>query len=598
MSRLIYDLESNGLLDTVSVVHCLVIKDYDTKERASYYGSRIEEGVRRLEKAELTIGHNIIGYDAIVLKRLYNYKPTGKVFDTLVGAQMYSPDQKRKDFDLWKKGLLPGQLMGRHSLEAWGYRLGNYKGDFKGPWDVFTEEMLVYCEQDVEVTFSLYDLLVKSVHSTESFDLEMAVTQILQRQEAYGFPFDEGAAASLYAELCARREKVADQLAGAFPPLQRSKEFIPKRNNKTRGYEAGVPFTKRWEEAFNPGSRDHIVESLQIKYQWEPAEFTDKDNPKMDEEVLERLPYPEAPLLCEYFMVNKRIGQLAEGKEAWLKHVGKDGRIHGRVQSVGAVTSRMAHSKPNMAQVPNSGSEYGPECRDLFTAPPGMMIVGADAAALEARCLAHYMAFYDHGAYTDVVLNGDIHSVNQKAAGLATRNLAKTFFYGFIYGAGDYKLGTFVTKPGALNQLVVNAGKRLRAKFLKGLPAMKKLMEAVQAKVKRCGQLKGLDGRILYVRSSHSALNLLLQSCGAILMKRALVILDERLQSDLGLVPGVDYEFMANVHDEWQIAVCPAWAEEVGKAAVAAITSAGDYYNLQCPLTGEYKIGKTWAETH
>ena len=432
MSRLIYDLESDGLLDTVSVVHCLVIKDYDTHERMSYYGSRIVEGVRRLEQAALTIGHNIIGYDSIVLKRLYGYKPKGKMFDTLTGAQMYSPDQKRKDFDLWKKGQLPGQLMGRHSLEAWGYRLGNYKGDFKGPWHTFTPEMLTYCEQDVEVTFSLYDLLVKSAHSAESFALEMSVTQILRRQEAYGFPFNEAAAAALYAELCGRRERVAEKLAGAFPALQRTKEFIPKRNNKTRGYEAGVPFIKRWEEAFNPGSRDHIVESLKLKYQWEPAEFTDKDHAKMDEEVLERLPYPEAPLLCEYFMVNKRVGQLAEGKEAWLKHVGKDRRIHGRVQSVGAVTSRMAHSKPNMAQIPNSHSEYGPECRGLFHAPQGMVIVGADASALEARCLAHYMAYYDKGAYTDVVLNGDIHTVNQKAAGLATRDLAKTFFYGFI----------------------------------------------------------------------------------------------------------------------------------------------------------------------
>src|SRR5690606_31621074 len=184
-------------------------------------------------------------------------------------------------------------------------------------------------------------------------------------------------------------------------------------------------------------SRTHIYKRLKDKYNWKPKEFTEKGTPKVSEEVLESLPYPEAELLNEYLMIQKRISQLAEGHSAWLKMVRPDGRIYGSVITNGAVTGRMTHNSPNLAQVPAVNVPYGKECRSLFTVPDDRVLVGADASGLELRCLAHYMARFDKGAYARELLEGDIHTANQKAAGLPTRDNAKTFIYAFLYGAGD-----------------------------------------------------------------------------------------------------------------------------------------------------------------
>jgi len=326
----------------------------------------------------------------------------------------------------------------------------------------------------------------------------------------------------------------------------------------------------------------------------------------VDEEVLKQLPYPEAQVLSEYLMVEKRLGQLATGKEAWLKHVRPDGRIHGEVTTNGAVTGRMTHSKPNIAQVPGLTDKktgkpmpYGKECRSLFIVPVGKKLVGCDADALELRCLAGYMARYDGGAYIKTVLEGkkelgtDMHTVNAKALG-TTRDIAKVWFYAFIYGAGDFKLGTILNAPRGKE---MEWGRRSRARFLKNLPALKTIIEKVQKAVAKKGFLKGLDGRQLRVRSSHSAFNTLLQSAGAILMKAALVLLDEDLQR-AGYVPGRHYEFVANVHDEFQIEADEEIADDVGKRAVTAIIKAGEFFGFGCPLNGNAECGSSWATTH
>lgn len=299
-------------------------------------------------------------------------------------------------------------------------------------------------------------------------------------------------------------------------------------------------------------------------------------------------------------MVQKRLGQVAEGKEAWLKNV-RNGRLHGSVNTNGAVTGRMTHSRPNMAQVPSSRAPYGPECRELFIAGKGKKLVGCDADALELRDLAGYMAAFDGGEYIRTVLEGkkedgtDMHTQNANALG-CDRDTAKTWFYAFIYGAGDFKLGATLGAKGS-KQAVTNAGKVSRAKFLAALPALKNLTERVKKKAQAQGWIKGLDGRLLTIRSQHAALNTLLQSAGAIQMKRALVILDNELQT-LGMVPGRHYEFVANIHDEWQLEVDEDKAELVGRTAANAIRMSGEYYNFRCPLAGNYDIGENWAATH
>jgi len=295
----------------------------------------------------------------------------------------------------------------------------------------------------------------------------------------------------------------------------------------------------------------------------------------MDKTELKRC----AESLKEYLMLQKRIAQI----ESWIGAVESDGRVHGRVITNGAVTGRMTHHSPNMAQVPNSGAIYGPECRNLWTVEKGNRLVGIDASGLELRMLAHYM---NDDAYTNEVVSGDIHTANQTAAGLETRNQAKTFIYAFLYGAGSSKIGS-ITGGGA------KEGQKLIDSFLRNTPKLKALREKVIRIMGQKGWLPGLDGRKLLCRSEHSALNTLLQGAGAIVMKQAVVLLSKRLKREK-----IEHKFCANVHDEWQIETKEDTADLVGQYGVWAIEQAGIELKMRCPLSGEYRSGLTWKDTH
>jgi DNA polymerase I-like protein with 3'-5' exonuclease and polymerase domains len=272
-----------------------------------------------------------------------------------------------------------------------------------------------------------------------------------------------------------------------------------------------------------------------------------------------------------------------------------DGRIHGQVDTLGAVTRRCTHSKPNMAQVPSGKSFMGHECRSLFTVPKGKKLVGCDAEGLELRTLSHYMAIFDGGEYGRTVDEGDkdkgtdIHTVNQKGAGLPTRDDAKTFIYAFLYGAGDEKIGTIV--GGSKKE-----GKKLKQKFFKQIPAIKKLVDAVKTKAEDSGYLLSLDGAKYHIRSSHSALNTLLQGAGALVMKYYLVILDDLLQESY--TPGTHYEFVGNIHDEVQIECDEDIAQDIANIAVSAFDIVTAKLNFRVPLRGKAEIGDSWNDTH
>lgn len=650
MKRILFDLETDGLLDEVTQVHVMVLLDLDTRERMVFNNQgglrrTIAQGLWFLEQADLVVAHNGTAYDCAVLEKLYGIViPWQRQRDTMVLARLLWPDIKRMDLERKKKLSgkdFPGQLIGRHSLEAWGHRLGQHKGEYVGDpllvqrlmgnsqhpgltkegaqkeayarrWECWNQAMEDYCIGDIATSEKLWDRICKENYSEQAILLETQVAHIVARQERHGFLFDEPAAAGLYARLVQRRHELEAEVRAVFKPRFRSDgEFLPKRADKARGYEPGAPLTKLKLTEFSPSSREHCAEWLKAYYGWEPTEFTADGRPKVDEEVISKLPYAEAAPLKEYFMVGKRIGQLGEGKEAWLRHVKKDGRIHGSHNTNGAVTGRMTHSRPNMGQVPAVRSPYGTECRALFKAAPGYVLVGADADALELRDLAGYMAAYDGGAYIKTVLEGkkadgtDMHSVNCRALGMDPkelqwngqpgRDVAKTWFYGFIYGAGDEKAGTILTgKKGAD---AMKKGKASKAAFLRNLPAMGKLVEQVKAAASKRGFLYGLDKRLLHVRSAHAALNTLLQSAGAVQMKTALCLFDDSLQQ-AGLIPGTDYEFVANVHDEWQLEVRDGLQETVGPLAVESIRRAGVALGFRCPLDGEWKCGANWAETH
>ena len=508
-----------------------------------------------LDSCDLIIMHNGICFDAPVLRKSWNITmKQSQMCDTLVLSRLLSPS-----------------LEGGHSLAAWGGRLGFPKGDFND-WDAgYSAEMEAYCIQDTLVTEKLYlhltTELTRNKFEERSIKLEHNVQAVIAKQEESGFKLNERDAIILLSTLQNKLVVLETELQNIFPT-----KTILRVSEKT-----GKPL-KPIIEPFNPGSRKQIGERLQEKG-WKPDKYTETGQPIVDEGTLEGLDFPEAKAIAEYLLLQKRIAQI----QSWLKAIQPDGRVRGKVITNGAVTGRMTHHSPNMAQVPSCGSPYGEDCRDLWIVEKGYKLVGIDASGLELRMLAHYMK---DDAYIYEVTQGDIHSANQKAAGLETRSQAKTFIYAFLYGAGAAKIGKVVGAGAREGQKLINS-------FLENTPKLRTLREDVARISKSSGSLPGLDGRRLYIRSDHAALNTLLQGAGAIVMKQALVILDERLSK-----LGVDYKFVANVHDEWQIEVEEAYADLVGKLGVQAIESAGRVLEMRCPLSGEYRVGNSWKETH
>ena len=428
MKAYVFDIETDGL--DPSVVHMIAIGNLKGDVRVL---EDLDKALEILDRADLLIGHNIIGYDLPVLKKLLGWSPRDDVtlFDTMIASQLLYRDlymEERKYHPEWLEKL-PPRLLGSHSLEAWGFRLGVLKDDFgkRTDWS-FTEanreEFLAYAKQDVVVTKALYDFLAPKIETYKDvFEMEQEVAKIIARQKAYGFMVDKAKAQELLGTYYERMEEIYEQLQQAFPPWEVITGYY-KRPNSKKGIKAGDP--KKTIVKFNPSSRDHIAKVLQDKYNWEPKEFTNTGKPVVNEEVLNSLDYPEAKLIAEYLKLQKLVGMLAEGSQAILRHIKDDGRVHGSVNTLGAVSRRMTHSNPNVAQMPSDHS-----FRELFIVPEGKKLVGIDASGLELRCLAHYLAPYDKGRYTHTILHGDIHTMNQKAAGLATRKQAKRFIYAF-----------------------------------------------------------------------------------------------------------------------------------------------------------------------
>lgn len=567
--KYVFDLESNGLYNDVSTVHCIVLKDIDSNKIIQV---DVKEALKLLSEAELIIGHNIIKYDIPVLKKLYGFKTKAKVFDTLVATRLIWSDLTDSDMKRVHTINYPRSLVNRHSLKAWGIRLGNYKQQIDTDWSVFTQEMLEYCIQDVEVTHTLYQKILGQKIFSESLDLEHAVAQIISRQEIYGVLFDKEKATKLYAELSSERDTIKQEMEETFKPIT-----IKRVSEKT-----GKPLKDKVVE-FNPSSRRQIADRLKTKYNWKPVVFTNDGLPKVDDTVLNSLDFPEAKLLARYFLLEKRIGMLAEGKQAYLKLETK-GRLHGTVNTNNAVTGRATHMHPNLGQVPAVSVPYGKQFRELFTVPKNKSLVGCDVSGLELRLLGHYIAKFDNGSYADVVVNGDIHTENQKLAGLDTRDQSKRFLYAWLYGAGVSKIAEVTGKS---NKEAAQVKKR----FLNRLPALSKLIKQVQLSAER-GYLVGLDKRHIKIRNSFSALNSLLQGAGAVVCKQWLIEFDKAIKDFK------DVQQVLWVHDEIQIECPKDKADEIGKLAVECIERTGKHFNLRVPLTGAYKSHTNWSGTH
>lgn len=566
--RIVLDIETNS---DASKIWCVFCRDLDTDIVSMFVKPNNLQAY--LDSVDKIIAHNGIFFDFPVLKKVWGITvKRSQVVDTLVLARLYDPS-----------------IEGGHSLEAWGERLGHHKAPYKQIWSWMTGTFLDkdnsnlpfdepvtsllhhYCARDTLVTAQLYKHLDKEMQndfSEKSKELEHQVAIIIAEQERNGFKLDEKGASQLLCELKTKLETIQVEMQSIFPPKVQS-----NRVHKTTG-KALADIV----EPFNPGSRKQIAERL-IEKGWKPKKHTEKGSVIVDETTLEGINIPEAKAIAEYLMLQKRIAQI----ESWIEAIEPDGRVHGRVITNGAVTGRMTHHSPNMAQIPNSGAIYGPECRNLWTVEKGNSLVGIDASGLELRMLAHYM---NDDEYTHQVVSGDIHTTNQKAAGLETRNQAKTFIYAFLYGAGSPKIGAISGGGAKEGQLLID-------RFLRNTPKLKRLREKVSRIYADKGWLPGLDGRKLLVRSEHSSLNTLLQGAGAIVMKQALVLLKKELNRNK-----VWHEFKANVHDEWQIECREEDADTVGQLGKEAIKQAGIELKMRCPLDGEYNVGKTWKDTH
>ena len=576
MKKLVFDIEADGLNPTK--IWCIVAKDLDEGTCRTFNPNQLLDGVEYLQSADVLIGHNIIGYDIPAIEKILDVKLNTKVVDTLVLSRLFQPVRENG-----------------HSLKTWGYRINFHKQEQPDDFDSYTPQMLEYCEQDVLLNEKVYHALLKEGvgFSQESIELETQVAEIMNQQEKTGFLFDLEKATMLLAQLKSRMVEVEDEVQRTFKPKWIDDKLVTpyikkdgtlsKRGMTDEEYEKCLttknydPFMRRKLQEFNLGSRKQIGEYL-VDFGWKPERFTPTGQPIVDEGTLKKIEHiQEARLIAEFLLLQKRIAQIS----SWIDELQGE-RVHGKVIPNGTITGRMTHRNPNMAQIPGVYSPYGEDCRACWIVPEGYKLLGIDASGLELRMLAHYM---NDEQYIDEVINGDIHKTNQELAGLESRDKAKTFIYALIYGAGDEKLGKVVGGN-------TSDGKRARQYFFDNKPEFKSLRDRVQrAATKK--YLKGIDGRKLYIRNNHAALNTLLQGAGAIVMKKALSLLDNKLKLNT-----IDYKFVANIHDEWQVEVRESQADFVGLRAVEAIIEAGEYFNLRCPLDGEYKVGDNWSETH
>lgn len=931
LQTVIWDIETDGLLDTVSTIHVLAMHEVETNRRAVFRRNRemdtIARGIELLESAQTIVGHNILHYDIPVLEKLRgSFNPEGKIRDTLVMCRLLFADEKERDFGRYAAGKLPGGFIGAHSLEAWGWRLNMHKGDYKremeaqglDPWAEWNQSMEDYCVQDIDVTLALWKKLRNTNFSEDAIVLEHRIHDLMGVQERNGFPFDVEAAKRLAEDVEKEFYRVAQaaqkHYGSWFAPgrsrvckplweddkgINAAKKYAEVRpefgeddsraiwaevkvpgkdlnyKDPMRGsFTKDAPFCPIQLKEFNPLSRHNVIDRFTTIYEWKPEAFTDTGQPQVNDDVLRGLigKIPMAEELAEVYFHKKLLGQLQDGKNGWLKLVTEDGKIHHYCNVGGTVSGRASHNSPNLAQVPKvmtgkqvdmqtgqkrtvilrgREGEYGWECRSLFYVPKGWKLIGCDLSGIEFRCLANLTARYDNGALIDVLLNGDIHEMNREAAGLPSRDTAKTFIYaycvptdttqaltrngwkyrhelsvgdeilaydsqtntkrwtkiksfadykdaevvrmrnnhafdvecttdhrwyvkqrrrsksggfqkqyhqdevrrtfeltgdsaiitnapmhqeewerpnvlyslndrkygenwvqrvldmtqaeriaflegfliadgykgpkggwrwnqnkgelaeaallasylvhdGFVhvtdrnnskspmicgilsakqhvtlqtmqitesrvcdvwcpntefgtwvmrqgntititgncYGAGDWKLG-HIAAPDETDDIKKQIGADLRKRFESRIPALGKVVDDIKRRARMKKELVGLDGRRLYVRGEHAALNLQLQSDAAIIAKKWLLIYNDTLE-ERGYTHSWDgdYAMLAWIHDETQVAARDGIAEEVAHVAKQSAKAAGEFFGFRCPVDAEFKIGENWAQTH
>jgi DNA polymerase-1 len=607
------DIEADGLLASVTQVWCIVCKDWDTGEVFTWTPDTLNE-FNEWARAEVHqwIGHNFIGYDLRVLKKILNVKINpNRVTDTLLLSRLQEYTRE-----------------GGHSLKNWGKILNFPKQEFDD-FTQYTPEQLEYCINDVELTYKVAVYLKsegKQFGSKESSKIEHLVQHRLEDQSEFGFALDVPKAHKLFAKLNGVAQKLEREILATSADLPIYAGPVEPRYKKNGELSvvglkflddytaAGGVFSRiDWQE-FNLKSAKQKVKRLE-KW-WKPTQRTQAYRKWVDarqRKKVTQIEFDEATQLMwklseenfntisddapqelrqlgVYAMTYSRYKEV----EGWLDALGSDDRVHGNVFGLGAVTHRMSHVRPNMANVPANDSPYGEECRSCFVVgnPDTHVLLGCDAAGIQLRILAHYM---NDDEYTEAVAHGDIHTKNLEFMGIdkgelidgrwTARANAKTFIYAWILGAGDEKIGSIIEGDS-------EDGRRVKESFLNNIPALARLkVEAATAA--KLGGMVGLDGRWIEIKSAHFALSCYLQGGEAVIMKYAMLLWHSEVHRR-----GLDARQVGIIHDEFQTEVAKEQADEVGEIQVNAIIEAGKHFKLNCPLNGEYKIGKNWASTH
>ena len=626
--RCVADLEADGLLDTATIVWCGVFKDRDTKEVFKFRPHQIEAMLKFMDTCSELQMHNGIGYDFPLLRKLYGYEYKGKKIDTLVLSRLLNP-KRTLPFNC------PNKRIGPHSVEAWGYRVGRGKPEHED-WSKFSEDMLHRCSEDVEIQFMIYDELMKETSKGDwsvAIPLTMKLFELLQRQEEYGWLVDVEhmqKCINLLDHWVCRIDKVlTPKLPSIVEVLETKKEgeygYVKKPFLKSGKPSASVelwlsclptsspsvtvggPFSRIDFRPVNLNSNEETKDFL-LGLGWEPKEWNTNDegertSPKMSkDDPFNGIEGKLGRLVAKRVQCRHRKSTI----EGLMKLVRPDGRIPSVVKTL-ADTSRAIHA--GIVNIPQAKSFFGKQMRKIFICKEEWVLVGTDSDADQIRKLAGRM---NDPAYTETVVNGDkdkgtdIHTVNQRAAQLPSRDDAKTFFYGFLFGAGDAKIGKIVKGTS-------EDGRRLKSQFLEGLPALGALIERLTKEWRKTakkrfnarwnkmeyydGYITGLDGRPIKVPFEHQILVYLLQSDEAISMSAAYVRFHQRMDK-LGYKWGVDYGTVAWYHDEFTVECRPEVSSVIAKEAEQSITWANNYFKIPCPHLGHAAIGKNWYEIH
>jgi len=590
------DIEANGL--TPTKIWCVSIKADGVMRTYDY--AHLQEAKERLEGREtMYVFHNGISYDLPVLKKLLGVEiPLNQVCDTMVLSRLLRCDRPHK-----------------HSLEAWGERLGLEKVPDLD-WNVYSRGMLGRCERDVEITEALYHHLQKEMGTwdwEEAVRLEYKTAYWHAKQEENGVGFDIEAAKKLAAHLrreldttvAALKSKMPFTMSHSDRPVLPFKidgglKAIPARRFDNPSCIWG-PYTNVDFSEPNPNS-DPQIKSLLSSLGWVPEEWNYKKDPKTKKPLrpLQKsspkitsdslVPLGDVgALIIKRGMLQHRfsiLDNLEDDTKGLISNVRVDGRVVAGGIPMGTPTSRYIHS--GVVNIPKAKDHipYGKELRSLFIAEEGHVLIGSDAKGLESRCEAHYTFPYDGGEYARELLEGDIHQKNADIWGVL-RDIAKNGKYCLSYGGQAAKLASTLHVRPSLGTEYFDA-------FWDGNIALKRLKKDVERALHK-GYLRGLDGRKLYVRSPHSALNMLFQSAGSIIVKTATCLMNEQLTSS-----HLPYKQVIHMHDEvvFEVKDDAALIKEVVDVIDLCWKEAGTMLRVNVPILGDTNIGHSWADVH